>query len=86
MAQALTALPSDIPPSGTTQAGRLYLPCHHEDHPEQWGVAKPPGRSLKQPGLIHLLHQHFLVVRHCSQPQGCSCEQNRPEAQMWKCQ
>lgn len=47
MAQALTALPADIPPSGVTQAGRLYLPCHHEDHPEQGGVAKPQGRSLE---------------------------------------
>lgn len=47
MAQALTALPSGTPPSGVTPAGRLYLPWHHEDHPEQWGVAKPQGSSLK---------------------------------------
>lgn len=49
----------------------IIPPCHHEDHPEQWGVAKPQGRSLKskaQPSLIHQLHQHFLGARHCSQP------------------
>lgn len=64
----LTALPADIPPSGATQAGRLYLPCHHEDHPEQWGVAKPQVRSLDskaEPGLIHLFHQHLPGTSCC---------------------
>lgn len=46
MAQALTALPSSVP-SAVTQAGRLELPCHHEDHPEHGGVGEALGRSLK---------------------------------------
>lgn len=48
MAPALMALPCYVHRSGGIQAGRQWLPCHHEDQPEQWDEARLQGRSLRR--------------------------------------